>query len=797
MVRQLIAEGKSKSALDSAKEFHKQQRSAESEVLLLDAYLARVRSLLDQNMTAEARSLLDLVRERFPSATARLAGLTAAASARGAELADLLRPLVDPHLPPESRAEIERVILTQIVDLSAIAACTALPPEHSLRQAAGSLDRAFNLVTSGLVTDEQIALTEVSHRSPLASWKILIRAIACFYRDQDDQCREQLAAIKPGSVPSRLAPSLMAMLGLKPDRPFTPVETTLLSGTVVSPSDLQRALEELDRVLVYEHDPRPIFKAIREATRECQRVAPGQVAYLKQLVSTRGQAIQLDADRLNVALDGAPRQDAVFFRLYARTLERTHDPYDIPEACEMWNEFRQHAVRENWFAADSLEVSSIYLHMAAILEQVPPEVLKEVRTVGYGHPQASENRYSLDPEQLYQLACAIDPHQEAFSQWMRWAKEQSTKLGEKVAGRWRKLRPDDLEPVLYLMEQAEARDAFPTALSYLEDAERIDPVHTSVRSARLRLLAASAIRHLKQNKPHLAMEKIAVLAGLPQADHGNLSAFNIAVSHLALLDMGRKPEAAETLDKLVSLLGDKLAARLLLSAIAYPAKRGALAQLPTVKQLNAAERRSIPQGMTKVMAVTKEVGLEKMFLPAEYFTETEAQFSKVAKTLDVEQIRLLGNLGAGTGHFKLAWAASLAGLQKGGPSEAEFLLLRARVVPQEHTERSCALSAAAAVLGRLYGNTGVVDQAVRMARNPYTGEPVSLSLEQAREVVRRESNGVGAGSRQSPGPDYSDLLPEPDVCQCGTGAASRPILLTTTTTMMISTLATKTFLMIH
>jgi uncharacterized protein len=53
-IRQLIVDGKSKTALDNAKEFHKKQGSAESEILLIDAYLARIQALSDQNLVVEA-----------------------------------------------------------------------------------------------------------------------------------------------------------------------------------------------------------------------------------------------------------------------------------------------------------------------------------------------------------------------------------------------------------------------------------------------------------------------------------------------------------------------------------------------------------------------------------------------------------------------------------------------------------------------------------------------------------------------------------------------------------------------
>src|SRR5439155_1569919 len=64
-VRQLIANGKSKVALDGAKGIHKAQGTAASEALLVDAYAARIRSLLGQGLAVEAKALIDLVRDAF------------------------------------------------------------------------------------------------------------------------------------------------------------------------------------------------------------------------------------------------------------------------------------------------------------------------------------------------------------------------------------------------------------------------------------------------------------------------------------------------------------------------------------------------------------------------------------------------------------------------------------------------------------------------------------------------------------------------------------------------------------
>ena len=102
-VRELIARGKCKTALDQAKDLHKAHGTPASEALLIDAYIARIQSLTQAGLSVEATALLNLVRERFPSAKERLAMLSADNLARSGKLDELLAPLNDPALSPERR----------------------------------------------------------------------------------------------------------------------------------------------------------------------------------------------------------------------------------------------------------------------------------------------------------------------------------------------------------------------------------------------------------------------------------------------------------------------------------------------------------------------------------------------------------------------------------------------------------------------------------------------------------------------------------------------------------------------
>jgi hypothetical protein len=768
-IRQLIIDGKSKTALDTAKEFHKRQGNAASEELLVEAYLARIQALSDQNLAVEAASLIALVRERFPSARERIDALSATASARGGNLDELLGPLRDPGLSPDRRASIEQVIQNQVTDLAALAGCASLPPEHGLRQAAAAIDKAFSAVTSGPVTDEQIALAEVSRRSPLAPWKLLIHAIACFYRNDDKSCEECLEAIGPESAPGRIVHAMRAMLDATPAANLKPAEAALLSRSRVELADLRAALVKLESVFVHGKEPGQVFKAVRDAVRECRLGAPDLLARLQQLVCMRTEIAGLDFERMIVALGGAPRRDASFFRDLAQALESTGDSEDLIRACQWWDDFRQAAVREGWFAERGIEVAALYLHMAGILGRMPPGLLRELQRPA-GKAVSSESSYFQYPEQLYERACLIDPHPAAFSQWLRWARVNSIGQAENVARVWNKVIPTALDPLLFLMEQAEQRNAFPTAISWLDKAEKIDAVSSAVRSARLRLLATAALGQLQKKKPHLASQRLAEIAALSQSQQGDRPAFLATLRLLIAAVSGDKPGTDAARLEVDRALGDRLAAMILILGCAAIAKRQDLVRLPLPERLTAEERSRIPACLARVVALAKDIGIGGKFrLPVEYVDEAEAQLPRVAAFLAVDRLRSLGELGIASDRRKLAWAASVAGLERGGTTEAYFLLLRARAMPEDLSVRHQVLTGAAAELGRFHRDMDVVDRAVEAGRNRYDDDPLPLTADQVREVLRKEMASPAFPSRYAPGPDYSELFPDPfsgDLCMC-------------------------------
>lgn len=233
-----------------------------------------------------------------------------------------------------------------------------------------------------------------------------------------------------------------------------------------APAALRRALEALDQSFASDRKDRTL-KAIRAAVQECRQSSPGQLDRLLQHISVRCAMAGLNQEQVTAAMGGPSRHDAYFLRLFARGIEESMEVENLAAACALWAQFRQLAVQEGWFAANGAEVATLYLHMADVLRRVPKEMLRSLQFARSQNDPVDEDLYFLSPEKLYQRACALDPHAEAFSQWMEWAARESVGTVQAVAEAWHKIRPKDLEPVLHLMDAATKRQAFPTALAYL------------------------------------------------------------------------------------------------------------------------------------------------------------------------------------------------------------------------------------------------------------------------------------------------------------------------------------------
>jgi len=705
-VRQLLAHGTVKQALETAKELHKKFGTAESEQLLVDAYLARIHTLREQRMTVEAEALVKLVEERYPASRDRLTDLHLALSVQSGKLDDLLRPLNDANLPADRRALTETLIRQQVTDLAALAQCAVLPSGHPLREGAAALRAAFEAVTSGPVADDALTLPQVSHRSPLASWKMLARAIAAWYRGDADASVKWVQAIAADSVPARLVPALKTLLRQNPEVKLTAGAAALVAETGGDREALRPALTALDKLLDDDGSDQQILGEIRRVLALARQHCPELVERLKQHISIRCMLADLEFNQVMGAIGGMARKDAHFFRLYARALESRRDPEDYAQAALLWEEFRKHAIREGWFPANGPEEATVLLHAAKLIEEVPED--------DFAPPEIGGGPATLAPERIYGRACSMDPHPEAFRQWLDWAREQEDwRPGDRAAEQWHRARPLDVEPLLYLSEAAEKRGSFKKALDFLEEAERLDRVNPEARKTRLRLLVSTAIRHLKQKKPHLAEEGIRQLEELPEMRTGDRPAFVAALRWgVASVRYDRTAMAALEAEA-QQRMETPAAAYLLLNGISRAAtgidQPGS--QPPKIK---ASERASLAAGVARACALGDSMGVP-FTIPSEWQKSLTTALTKSEAKLDAALLRALGEAALRRGDHELAYAATAAGLRQGG-ADARFLFIRAQALPIWLFDRRDSLLAAAAELARRQHDMDLVNEILEMQR---------------------------------------------------------------------------------
>ncbi len=680
-VRELIEGRHSKAALQLAKDLFKRYGSAESEALLVHAYKARIDDLLKLGLSVEAKALLGMVRDRFPAAAARLEEHDREICAMEGKLEGVVGPLLDANLPAEDRDRIETFIRQRTYDLAALAAVSSLPPEHPLRKAASALASAFQAVTQGPVDDALLALPEVSRRSPLAPWKALVRAIASYHRREDAECRKWLQAIANDSVPARLIPSFAAMMGTRNGAKFSPAEQKLIAAAGDHGAALRSALAALEEAFKTRKQGR-ILDATRTALAAMHHTDKETRERLRQHIAVRAGMQHLDPSAVHAALGGSPRWDAYYFRLLARALEELRYAESTAEAAIVWEDFRRQAIKENWFAADGLEDGVLSLHVAQLIEKIPPDIVAEMREEDkfYRKPgKGGEEELLPSPGRLYERACKADPSFEAFQMWLSWAvKAGPWQVADNVAESWRKARPKDIQPLLYLMESAEKRSAYKKSLTYLEEAEELDRLNPEVRRAKLRLLLAAAIRHLRQGKTHLAKAGIEQIESVPEVRPGEVAALAAALRWCcAALD----PDPVDLLRQEANLkqaMGD-VAAYLLLAALATAGDMGPRAT-PPLLQVSPTPAAELLTGAVKACVLGQWAGLP-ILLPRSWNDPLIAAQKLPHCPLDAAQMLALGEAALDSGSAELAYAVSTAGLA-GGRANARFLFLRARCLPR-------------------------------------------------------------------------------------------------------------------
>jgi hypothetical protein len=334
-----------------------------------------------------------------------------------------------------------------------------------------------------------------------------------------------------------------------------------------------------------------------------------------------------------------------------------------------------------------------------------------------GTKEGTPDFYYLFPDQLFARACAIDPHGEAFELWLEWARQEPDwRAADRVAETWHLALPNDSRPLLYLMESAEKREALNKAIGYLAQAEKLDALNPEVRRAALRLLVAQTLRHLRQRKPRRAEQKLAELEALPQAQEADRPAFLAALRWAACVIGGEDRAAWDHFNQVSRLLGSPAAAVLICRSTGDACKLGGSeVERCLPRKVHPDQTDSLAGAVARACSLGDDMNVE-FTIPSEFQREIFKELSDDHCNLEARQLRALGEAALRHNLRELAYAASAAGLVKGGATEARFLLLRAQALPSWESERRRDCLAVVTELARRQRDMALVEEAVDLQR---------------------------------------------------------------------------------
>jgi hypothetical protein len=692
-VESLIASGKTRDAVEMAKQFLKQAPGPEAEALAVTAYQARMQALLASGMHKEAQALGALVSERFPAHKTQITPVLRQSEVSAGNFSALLTELVTADLP--RRRELEEILTRGLTDPAVLADSPTLPADHPLKQLARLVSELFTAVTTGPLPEGALTpLNDIPRHSPLAPWKLLIRALDAFYRHADAAVQANVSGIPLDSGPGRLVPVLRRLIGEnRTSEDLSFAMTTLLDKVGGSRTFLQSHLRQLSQALAAQ-DERKALSVVRDLLPRLNSVPPALRRTLLATLLHQWYRKGFQPEGLLHALPQS-KKDPDLLRLIALTLERTQ--WD--DALDLWDGYLIAATATGALPATGPEIARVLLHMAALFPADPEEVLdtfgveseKELRKL----IRTRELPAAFDRAALLERARAADPDPQVFralvTHYDQWG---DPKRAEAEAESWRRAHPQDLEPLLYLIRAAERRGAVRKALDLLAEAESLNRVHPEVRQSRFRLLLAGAERRIKEGKAALALDDLDLLAQEPRANEGDHKAYLLALCWAAAHKGGNTAAVARLEQTLATTVDNPALHHLILGAVAAALKLAPPQPSGPTSHLQAVD--ALARACDLFRALDRP-----LTAPSNVLTQVEKDLGSAS----VAQLHSLCLGGLALNRPSLTYAASGKGLAQDGPLVYRFLLARGRVLstcwgPQEQQRARQCLRAARELASR-------------------------------------------------------------------------------------------------
>lgn len=740
----LVDAGQLREAVDQAKDSVADEPTPENAAVLVDLYALRLAELADRGLDVEARALAEMVAERYLGAAARM-GLPLLQLAFSSGDLGRLEPIGPDH---PLRPELERQIERRLLDPRALVESPVLASDDPLRAPAEAVAAAWRAACSGPVTADQLALREVSRRSPLAAWKLAIRAIDAWVQGDQATCEAALERIPAHCPPARLAAPLRG----------TPVNEAgrRLLAEAQSDGQLREALAAIDALEA--PSQHALLDAMRAAVARCGRTAPELLPELTMRLLVMAEALDADPRRIGQVLP-PPEPTWASLRLRALMFEGMGGGEDAVFAAAAWYHAALAAEREGLFGADSLERALISERIADLLERVSERQLEDLSfdiaelSAGCGLPKPP-----LSVNVHLQAAAAIDPDGPYYPRLLRRMKRAGTPWQERdpVIEAWAAARPQDPRPQLELSESAADRGAFKKALGYLDRARALGARPADLDRARGPIIGQMVLRREKQGKHHLIGKDSAQLAELTLDDETRQAL--VWLLRFAETGSAEHPIAEQRAERLAKEVGAPTA-HCLIRAYSVAARRAPREELAAPE----------PQVAARALVQASEV-LEVIDLPVapplgwiEAIRDglpalSGAELVRVARCAMRTDRAHVSRYQLNHPSRELVFAATAEAMNRSDADLARLLFLRAEALPRSEYLRLDACLAAALALARRQGDHQLVEEILGwIAWSEEHGEchpPPPLrdgALERVLELERDQAS-------YAPWPDLEDLV---------------------------------------
>jgi hypothetical protein len=714
-LEELLDKGDTRGAVEAAKLLVREEPGTASESLAVRAYAERIKALIAEGLGREAAAIAGIVRERFPAHVASWTSLLEDARLAAGDFDWILSEL---HAASdERRAALEERLLPWITDPSVIARSSALDPSDPLARESRIVAEVFEIVTSRIASPEEMTpLNDIRRRSPLAPWKMLVRAIDAFYGNQEERVAANVAAIDARSPAAHGGEILSVLTGKRKASRSSAAERLIdrISGGRATIAVQIRSIEAAAK----DDDRRRLREELRSLARSFDKLSP----------------YALEQARLALlpicGLYFEPEQIGTLFRigendaLMARYVVIMMEAGGAPFAQSLWIAFADGLTESK--KIEPWQASEIYLHALAHEDETDEFICRDP---SHGHPVED----LPDSAHVIEKIIASKPAPSVLARLAPYLDRLETKELQRVLTAWRKTDPNAPEPLVRLLALAAKKQRFDDALVLIRKGDGlkiIDPEYTRLRMRVMLRKVEQLLAAQKRGAAEALLAEVARRAEDLGEDGG---------TYLLALEWAAAPP-----EKASELLAE-LACRGVVGEMVMAEVTGDLG-MPFALPASHPSPEDLLAGVCRGIALFRSA--DRLPRHSGWLIErTKVYLDRATEG----QLLSIGSAAFVCRAGELAWAATAQGLTIGGAMLHRFLLLRAEILLGARAEprrTALAIEAARALAERAH-DSEILARATELAHGNhyFDASDERLTREEITSIIDHERAGEMPGTR--------------------------------------------------